>query len=122
LSSVKFMHLLLLMLIDSIEVACWMHTGERQAAKMRMAYLRSMLNQDISLFDTEASTGEVISSITTDIIVVQDALSEKVFFYFHLQLSSLFYIIFVCIFILLHNGKFLESVRAALVVSSNCHR
>jgi len=59
-------------------VACWMHTGERQAAKMRMAYLRSMLNQDISLFDTEASTGEVISSITNDIIVVQDALSEKV--------------------------------------------
>ena len=55
-----------------------MHTGERQAAKMRMAYFRSMLNQDISLFDTEASTGEVISSITSDIIVVQDALSEKV--------------------------------------------
>jgi len=55
-----------------------MHTGERQAAKMRMAYLKSMLNQDISLFDTEASTGEVISAITSDIIIVQDALSEKV--------------------------------------------
>ncbi|WVZ24040.1 hypothetical protein V8G54_002584 [Vigna mungo] len=65
------------------KVACWMHTGERQAAKMRMAYLRSMLNQDISLFDTEASTGEVISSITTDIIVVQDALSEKVGNFMH---------------------------------------
>lgn len=64
--------------IGCAEVACWMHTGERQAAKMRMAYLRSMLNQDISLFDTEASTGEVISAITSDIIVVQDALSEKV--------------------------------------------
>lgn len=63
-----------------IEVACWMHSGERQAAKMRMAYLRSMLNQDISIFDTEASTGEVISAITTDILVVQDAISEKVFF------------------------------------------
>lgn len=60
------------------EVAFWMYTGERQAAKMRMAYLRSMLNQDISLFDTEASTGEVISAITSDIIVVQDAISEKV--------------------------------------------
>ena len=60
------------------EVACWMHTGERQAAKMRRAYLRSMLSQDISLFDTEASTGEVISAITSDILVVQDALSEKV--------------------------------------------
>jgi len=58
-----------------------MHTGERQAAKMRMAYLRSMMNQDITLFDTQASTGEVISSITTDIIVVQDALSEKVYIF-----------------------------------------
>jgi len=56
-----------------------MHTGERQVAKMRMAYLRSMLNQDISLFDAEGSTGEVISSITSDIIVVQEALSEKVY-------------------------------------------
>lgn len=55
-----------------------MHTGERQAAKIRMAYLRSMLNQDITLFDTEASTGEVIGAITTDILIVQDAISEKV--------------------------------------------
>ena len=61
-----------------VEVACWMHSGERQAAKMRMAYLRSMLSQDISIFDTEASTGEVIAAVTSDIIVVQDAISEKV--------------------------------------------
>lgn len=55
-----------------------MYTGERQAAKMRLAYLRSMLDQDISVFDTEASTGEVINAITSDIIIVQDAISEKV--------------------------------------------
>jgi ABC-type multidrug transport system fused ATPase/permease subunit len=60
------------------EVACWMHTGERQAAKMRLAYLRAMLDQDIAVFDTEASTGEVINAITSDILVVQDAISEKV--------------------------------------------
>ncbi|KAK6119487.1 hypothetical protein DH2020_046770 [Rehmannia glutinosa] len=65
------------------QVACWMHSGERQAAKMRMAYLRSMLNQDISIFDTEASTGEVISAITSDIIIVQDAISEKVGNFLH---------------------------------------
>ncbi|KAG5001492.1 hypothetical protein JHK87_022564 [Glycine soja] len=77
--ALDFVYLSIAILFSSwTEVACWMHTGERQAAKMRMAYLRSMLNQDISLFDTEASTGEVISSITSDIIVVQDALSEKV--------------------------------------------
>ncbi|KAK7360894.1 hypothetical protein VNO77_02911 [Canavalia gladiata] len=82
--SMDFVYLSIAILFSSwTEVACWMHTGERQAAKMRMAYLRSMLNQDISLFDTEASTGEVISSITSDIIVVQDALSEKVGNFIH---------------------------------------
>lgn len=55
-----------------------MHTGERQAAKIRLAYLKAMLDQDISVFDTEGSTGEVISAITSDILVVQDAISEKV--------------------------------------------
>lgn len=82
--SLDFVYLSLVILFSSwAEVACWMHTGERQAAKMRMAYVRSMLNQDISLFDTEATTGEVISAITSDIIVVQDALSEKVGNFMH---------------------------------------
>ena len=71
-----------------------MQTGERQAAKMRMAYLRSMLNQDITLFDTEASTGEVINAITSDILVVQDAISEKVIFFLIFILLSRNYIIF----------------------------
>ncbi|XP_043807365.1 ABC transporter B family member 2 isoform X2 [Manihot esculenta] len=58
--SLDFVYLSIVILFSSwTEVACWMHTGERQASKMRKAYLRSMLNQDISLFDTEASTGEV---------------------------------------------------------------
>uniref|UniRef100_A0A803R628 ABC transmembrane type-1 domain-containing protein n=1 Tax=Cannabis sativa TaxID=3483 RepID=A0A803R628_CANSA len=82
--SLDFVYLSIAILFSSwTEVACWMHTGERQAAKMRMAYLRAMLSQDISLFDTEASTGEVISAITSDIIVVQDALSEKVGNFLH---------------------------------------
>ncbi|KAB1209235.1 ABC transporter B family member 2 [Morella rubra] len=82
--SLDFVYLSVAILFSSwTEVACWMHTGERQAAKMRMAYLRSMLNQDISVFDTEASTGEVIAAITSDILVVQDALSEKVGNFIH---------------------------------------
>ncbi|XP_027360046.1 ABC transporter B family member 2-like [Abrus precatorius] len=82
--SLDFVYLSVAILFSSwTEVACWMYTGERQAAKMRMAYLKSMLNQDISLFDTEASTGEVISAITSDIIIVQDALSEKVGNFMH---------------------------------------
>ncbi|KAL9665367.1 hypothetical protein QQ045_020786 [Rhodiola kirilowii] len=82
--SIDFVYLSIAILFSSwAEVACWMHTGERQAAKMRMAYLRSMLNQDISLFDTESSTGEVISAITSDILIVQDAISEKVGNFMH---------------------------------------
>ncbi|CAN1356918.1 ABC transporter B family member 2 [Linum perenne] len=76
--SLDFLYLSIVIMFSSwIEVACWMHSGERQAGKMRMAYLRALLNQDITLFDTEASTGEVIAAITSDIIVVQDAISEK---------------------------------------------
>ncbi|KAL4570475.1 hypothetical protein LXL04_026130 [Taraxacum kok-saghyz] len=82
--SLDFVYLSVVILFSSwTEVACWMHSGERQAAKMRMAYLKSMLSQDISLFDTETSTGEVISAITSDIIVVQDAISEKVGNFMH---------------------------------------
>ncbi|KAL2489767.1 ABC transporter B family member 2 [Forsythia ovata] len=82
--SLDLVYLSIVVLFSSwTEVAFWMHSGERQATKMRMAYLRSMLNQDISRFDTEASTGEVISAITTDIIVVQDAISEKVGNFMH---------------------------------------
>ncbi|KAA8525861.1 hypothetical protein F0562_007716 [Nyssa sinensis] len=47
--SLDFVYLSVVILFSSwTEVACWMHTGERQAAKMRMAYLKSMLNQDIN--------------------------------------------------------------------------
>ncbi|KAJ0263269.1 ABC transporter B family member 2 [Hirschfeldia incana] len=80
--SLDFVYLSVAILFSSwLEVACWMHTGERQAAKMRRAYLRSVLSQDI--IDTEASTGEVISAITSDILVIQDALSQKVGNFLH---------------------------------------
>lgn len=82
--SLDFVYLSVVILFSSwTEVACWMHTGERQAAKIRMAYLTSMLKQDISLFDNESTTGEVIAAITTDVIVVQDAISEKVGNFMH---------------------------------------
>jgi len=42
-----------------------------------MAYIWAMLNQDVSFFDTDATSGEVVSEITNDIIIVQDAISEK---------------------------------------------
>lgn len=57
-----------------------MHTGQRQASKMRFKYLKAILNQDISFFDRDARTGTVVESISKDIVLVQDAISEKVRF------------------------------------------
>lgn len=59
------------------EVACWMHSGERQAIKMRVRYLEAILRQDISYFDTEAETGMLLDSVHSDTLLVQDAISEK---------------------------------------------
>jgi ATP-binding cassette subfamily B (MDR/TAP) protein 1 len=60
------------------EVACWMQTGERQSARMRVSYLRAMLSQDVGFFDTDCSTAEIVSRISSDTLLVQDAISEKV--------------------------------------------
>ena len=62
----------------SAEVACWMHSGERQAIKMRIRYLEAILRQDVAYFDTHAETGMLMDSVSTDTLMVQDAISEKV--------------------------------------------
>lgn len=64
--------------LNSLEVACWMVTGERQAAKIRALYLKSILQQEIAYFDKEVSTGEVIGRMSGDTIVIQEAMGEKV--------------------------------------------
>ena len=46
---------------------------------MRARYLRAVLRQDVEYFDLKAgSTSEVITSVSSDSLAVQDALSEKV--------------------------------------------
>lgn len=60
------------------EVACWMQTGERQAARMRIKYLEAMLHQDIGFFDIDGRTTAIVSSLASDTLLVQDAISEKV--------------------------------------------
>jgi ATP-binding cassette subfamily B (MDR/TAP) protein 1 len=66
-----------------IEVACWMQTGERQSARIRIKYLRAMLAQDIAFFDKDASTGEIVSRISNDTLVVQEAIGEKMGIFLH---------------------------------------
>ncbi|KAL9232234.1 hypothetical protein vseg_007365 [Gypsophila vaccaria] len=55
-----------------------MVTGERQAARIRGLYLRTILRQDVAFFDTETSTGEIIGRMSGDTVLIQDAMGEKV--------------------------------------------
>ncbi|CAN6349641.1 unnamed protein product [Urochloa humidicola] len=61
-----------------VQVACWMITGERQAARIRSLYLRTILRQEVAFFDQHTSTGEVVGRMSGDTVLIQDAMGEKV--------------------------------------------
>ncbi|KAE8712583.1 Detected protein of unknown function [Hibiscus syriacus] len=58
-------------------VAFWMQTGERQTTRLHLKYLQSVLRKDISYFDTEARDSNIIFHISSDAILVQDAIGDK---------------------------------------------
>ncbi|XP_033137134.1 ABC transporter B family member 13 isoform X2 [Brassica rapa] len=60
-----------------IGVACWTQTGERQTARLRIKYLKAILAKDITFFDTEARDSNLIFHISSDAILVQDAIGDK---------------------------------------------
>ncbi|XP_020098154.1 ABC transporter B family member 4-like isoform X1 [Ananas comosus] len=66
------------MVASFFQVACWMVTGERQAARIRGLYLKAILRQDIAFFDKEMTTGQVVERMSGDTILIQDAIGEKV--------------------------------------------
>jgi len=46
---------------------------------MRVMYLKAVLRQEVAYFDLHVtSASEVITSVSNDILVIQDVLSEKV--------------------------------------------
>ncbi|KAI3888341.1 hypothetical protein MKX03_003093 [Papaver bracteatum] len=61
-----------------MQMSCWIVTGERQANRIRVAYLQAVLKQDITFFDQKTTTGEVIVGLTCDTSIIQDAIGEKV--------------------------------------------
>ncbi|PNT72639.1 hypothetical protein BRADI_2g47330v3 [Brachypodium distachyon] len=61
-----------------LQVSCWTMAGERQSTRIRSLYLEAVLKQDVSFFDVEMTTGEAISRMSADTVLVQDALGEKV--------------------------------------------
>ncbi|XP_042496562.1 ABC transporter B family member 15-like [Macadamia integrifolia] len=65
--------------VSFLEGYCWTRTGERQATRMRARYLKAVLRQEVGYFDLQvSSTAEVITSVSGDSLVIQDAISEKV--------------------------------------------
>lgn len=61
---------------------CWSKTSERQVLKIRYKYLEAVLRQEVGFFDSqEATTSEIVNSISKDAFLLQEILSEKVFFY-----------------------------------------
>ncbi|KAM0006548.1 putative ABC-type xenobiotic transporter [Helianthus debilis subsp. tardiflorus] len=64
--------------VSFLQVAMWMTTGERQAARISNMYLKAILRQDVSFFDKETHTGEVVGRMSGDTVLIQDALGEKV--------------------------------------------
>ncbi|KAL1312835.1 hypothetical protein HN51_039417 [Arachis hypogaea] len=77
--SLKFVYLAIGIGVAAfLQVVCWMVTGERQAARIRGLYLKTILRQDIAFFDKETNTGEVIGRMSGDTVLIQDAMGEKV--------------------------------------------
>ncbi|TVU20391.1 hypothetical protein EJB05_36598, partial [Eragrostis curvula] len=65
-------------IVSFLQVSCWAATGERQATRIRTLFLKSVLRQDIAFFDLEMTTGQVISCASSDTVLIQGAIGEKV--------------------------------------------
>ncbi|XP_023006672.1 putative ABC transporter B family member 8 isoform X2 [Cucurbita maxima] len=78
--SLYFVYLgLAVMIVAFMEGYCWSKTSERQVMKIRHKYLEAVLRQEVGFFDSqEATTSEVVNSISKDTSLLQEVLSEKV--------------------------------------------
>ncbi|MFS8011210.1 putative ABC transporter, AAA+ ATPase domain, ABC transporter type 1, transmembrane [Helianthus anomalus] len=62
-----------------LEGYCWSRTSERQASRLRLTYLKAVLRQDVAYFDLNVtSTADIITSVSSDSLIIQDFISEKV--------------------------------------------
>ncbi|CAL4961640.1 unnamed protein product [Urochloa decumbens] len=79
-SCLNFVYLAFAVLaVAFMEGYCWSRTSERQVLRIRYLYLQAILRQEVSFFDSqEATTSEIINSISKDASLIQEVLSEKV--------------------------------------------
>lgn len=80
------------------EITCWKLVGERSALRIRTEYLRAVLRQDISFFDTEISTGDIMHGISSDVAQIQEVMGEKV--KLHFVCLFIYLVIFTFLFII----------------------
>ncbi|XP_022715340.1 uncharacterized protein LOC111274727 isoform X5 [Durio zibethinus] len=90
------------------EITCWRLVGERSAQRIRTKYLRAVLRQDISFFDTEVSTGDIMHGISSDVAQIQEVMGEKMAHFIHHIFT------FICGYAV----GFLQSWKVSLVVFS----
>ncbi|XP_043718627.1 putative ABC transporter B family member 8 [Telopea speciosissima] len=78
--SLYFVYLgLAVLVVAFMEGYCWSRTSERQVLRIRYKYLEAVLRQEVGFFDSqEATTSEIINSISNDSSLIQEVLSEKV--------------------------------------------
>ncbi|KAF6153910.1 hypothetical protein GIB67_023687 [Kingdonia uniflora] len=78
--SLYFVYLGLAVIVMAfMEGCCWSRTSERQVLWIRYKYLEAILRQEVGFFDSqEATTSEIINSISKDTSLIQEVLSEKV--------------------------------------------
>ncbi|XP_050231366.1 ABC transporter B family member 19-like [Mercurialis annua] len=91
-----------------LEITCWRLVGERSAHRIRTLYLKAVLRQDISFYDTEVSTGDVMHGISNDVAQIQEVMGEKMAHFVHQVFT------FMCGYIV----GFLRSWKVSLVVFS----
>jgi ATP-binding cassette, subfamily B (MDR/TAP), member 1 len=55
-----------------------MAASVRQANRIRNMYLNHALHQDITFFASESNSGAILQGISTDVQLVQVAISDKI--------------------------------------------
>ncbi|KAI3802780.1 hypothetical protein L1987_30923 [Smallanthus sonchifolius] len=60
-----------------LQIACWRLVGERSAHRIRTKYLRAVLRQDVSFFDTDISTSDIMHGISSDVAQIQEVMGDK---------------------------------------------
>ncbi|CAI5481222.1 unnamed protein product [Closterium sp. Yama58-4] len=85
-------------------------SGVNTSARVRRLYLQALLRQEVAFFDLEACSGELITRVSTDVLLLQDAISEKVGNCIH------YFSTFVCGFIV----GFTSVWQLALVILAVC--